>query len=337
MRRRCWYGRDAQRCAVDLWQHGGSSLRRTAEWVRSVAGRQERWGLWQPWTAPPERARRCRLAASTVQRWLDRAGAQAEQATRRGLADVPTSGLRATAGVWATLGGKAQAVALLLADRVSGVVYPPVVVDGEDDPAAWGRVALRVSQVRGVVSDGSRGLARFLEDRLVGVHHQRCVFHLWRNLARPLHAALTEAVGSLRGAAATAVRRATRRELAALVHAVLDAADDATAVAALRTLVAHRRGAALARALRNEVDAALVYQAPGLTGLGRVGPEWLWRDFRLRLSHGRNHRSHARLERAATRWAVYHNWEPAQRRQEHKRTYPRSGLSPLDRAGDGAG
>src|SRR5215210_1280522 len=86
------YGRDVQRCALDLWQHGGSSLRRTAEWVRSVAGRQERWGLWQPWMVPPPRATRCRLGASTVQRWLDAAGGRAEAAARRGWADVPSSG-----------------------------------------------------------------------------------------------------------------------------------------------------------------------------------------------------------------------------------------------------
>ncbi len=70
-----------------------------------------------------------------------------------------------------------------------------------------------------------------------------------------------------------------------------------------------------------------------MAGLGRVGPEWKWRDFRLRLSHGRNHRSLARLERAALRWAIYHNFEPAQRRSERKRTYRRPGQSPLARAG----
>jgi mutator family transposase len=206
----------------------------------------------------------------------------------------------------------------------------------EDDPAAWGqlfvraaRAGLRVSRVRGVVSDGSRGLAQFLERRLVWVHHQRCVFHLWRNLATPLAAATTTAVGTLHGAAATALRRATRRELATLIDAVLDAADDATAVAALRTLAAHRLGAGLAGALRNDLDAALGYQGTVNAGLGRVGPEWYWRDFRLRLSHGRNHRSGARLERAATLWTIYHNFEPAQGRSERKRRYPRSGRSPL--------
>jgi transposase-like protein len=338
--RRCRYGRDVHRCAIDLWQHGGSSMRRTAEWLRSLIGRQERWYLWRPWaTAPPPTAG-CRLGASTIHRWLDAAGQGAAQVTRRGLADVPSSGHLGADGLWAKLGGKAKAVVLLLCDRVTGVVYPPVVAATEDDPAAWGRLVvraaqagLRVSQVRGLVSDGSRGLAQFLEERLVWVHHQRCVFHLWRNLGGPLRAATTLAVGTVRGAATTAVRQATRRELGALIHAVLDAADDATAVAALKTLAAHRLGAALARALRNDLEQALVYQGAGMAGVGRVGPEWHWRDFRLRLSHGRNHRSTARLERAALLWAVYHNFEAAQERRERRRTYRRPGRSPLAMAG----
>jgi hypothetical protein len=182
---------------------------------------------------------------------------------------------------------------------------------------------LRPSEIRGVVSDGARGLAAFIAGRLGWVHHQRGVFHVWRNLAAPLRAA----------AAATAVKRATRRELAGLVHAVLDAADDAAAVTALRGLAAHRLGADLARARRNEVETVLVYQSAATAGLGRVGPEWHWRDFRLRLGRGRNHRSTARLERAALLWAVYHNFEAAQARCERRRTYRRPGRSPLAMAG----
>lgn len=337
---RCWYGREVRRCAIDLWQHGGSSVRRTAEWVRSLVGRQERFLVWWPLAQAPSPAGRCRLGASTVQRWLDDAGQRAEQTRRRQLADVPPSGQLGADGLWATLTGKTKAVLLLLSDRVSGVEYPPVVVVTEDDPAAWGRLVLqaaraglRPSQIRGVVSDGTHGLAQFLAARLVWVHHQRCVFHLWRNLATPLREAAQAAATGLAGAAATAVRRATRRELGALIHAVLDAADDATAVAALKTLGAHQLGTGLARALRNELDQALVYQSVVTQGLGRVGPEWHWRDFRLRLSRGRNHRSGARLERAATLWAVYHNFEAAQVRRERKRIYRRPGQSPLAMAG----
>jgi transposase-like protein len=73
--RRGRYGRDVRRCAIDLWQHGGSSVRRTAEWVRSLVGRQERWRIWRPLDPAP--APLCPLGASTVARWLDDAGRRA--------------------------------------------------------------------------------------------------------------------------------------------------------------------------------------------------------------------------------------------------------------------
>jgi hypothetical protein len=34
--RRSWYAREVHRCAIDLWQHGGISLRRGAEFKRSI-------------------------------------------------------------------------------------------------------------------------------------------------------------------------------------------------------------------------------------------------------------------------------------------------------------
>jgi len=48
LERGSWYAREVHRLAVDQWQHGGSSLRRTAEWGRSLLGRQERWQLGRP-------------------------------------------------------------------------------------------------------------------------------------------------------------------------------------------------------------------------------------------------------------------------------------------------
>lgn len=71
-----WYAREVHRCAIDHWQHVGSSLRRTAEWVRSFLGHQERWCLWRPLDGPGRE--RCYLSASSVHRWLDRAGLRAK-------------------------------------------------------------------------------------------------------------------------------------------------------------------------------------------------------------------------------------------------------------------
>jgi transposase-like protein len=74
-----WYAREVRRLCVDHWQHGGSSLRRTAEFVRSLLGRQERWLLWRPLDRQPTRAQECHLSAATVERWLAGAGREAER------------------------------------------------------------------------------------------------------------------------------------------------------------------------------------------------------------------------------------------------------------------
>src|SRR5207253_459877 len=101
----------------------------------------------------------------------------------------------------------------------------------------------------------------------------------------------------LRGGAAG--QRKVRRELVALVRAVLDAASEAAAQGALGPLQGHRLGGGLAAALQPHLAAAHVCHRPYTRQLGRVSPEWCWRDFRLHLSHGRNHGAPARLERAA--------------------------------------
>jgi transposase-like protein len=333
------YTRAVQRCAIDHWQHAGSSLRRTAEWLRSLMGRQERWCLWHPLDPRPA-APPCRLGASTIGRWLDRAGRRARATVAGQLTGVRTGGQFGTDGLWARLRAGARRVVLLLTDSVSGIVYPPVVVGGEEHPAAWARLVTRAAaagldrtRIRGLTSDGAVGLRTYLKETLVWVNHQRCVWHLWRGLGGTLTQAATTAAQGLAGAAATAVRRATRRTLVGLVRAVFDATSDAAAVEALRVLGRQPLGEAFVRALRNEIDAALVYAGPANRGLVRVAPEWHWRDFRLRLGHGRNHGTAARLERAAVLWAVYHNFEPAQIRKEHKRTYQRPGRSPLLMAG----
>ena len=157
--------------------------------------------------------------------------------------------------------------------------------------------------------------------------------HLWRNLSGELAARVNEAATGLAGAAAKAAKKKVRGELVALIRGVLDAGSYTEAGAALVELKAHQLGGKLATLLEEHLDAAMVYLLEYNRGLARVSPEWYWRDFRLRLSRGRNHRSDERLERSALVWAIYRNFEPAQRRSERKRHYRHPGLSPLAVAG----
>jgi hypothetical protein len=341
--RRSWYGRDVHRCALDHWQHVGSSLRRTAEWLRSWVGRQERWQLWRPLEAR-RRKGKCRLSASTVQRWLDEAGRRAQASLPGQLAGVASSGQMGTDGLWARLRDGGKRVVLAVVDSVSGVVWPPLVATGEESEESWRQLfarakaaGLQLQGLFGVTSDGCRGLLAYLRGGLSWVSQQRCVWHLWRGLGPELGQRASEAAQGLVGEAAQAAQEQVRRELVALMHRVLDAATYTQAETALTELAAHRFGVGLARALWDQLDAALVYLLPYNHGLLRVAPEWYWRDFRLRLSRGRNHGSPDRLERAALVWAIYRNFNPAQWRSERKRHYRHPGRSPLAVAGASPG
>lgn len=335
-----WYAREVHRCAIDHWQHLGTSLRRTAEVLRSWMGRQERYLLWRPLDAVPVEADRCHLAASTVHRWLDGAGKVAEGSVAAQLEGVDSTGTLGVDGLWARLRGGVKRVVLLAVDSVSGLMWPPVVVEGEEGEASWQglferarEAGLKVKQLRGVTSDRAQGLLAYLRRAMSWIQHQNCVWHVWRNLRRELAGAAAQAAEGLAEEAAKQVREGVRRELVALVRGVIDAKSYEAAEEALAMLRGHPQGARIGQILNVQLDHILAHLVAYYHGLQRVAPEWCWRDFRLRLSRGRNHGSEQRLERAALVWAIYHNFTPAQRRCERKRHYRHPGQSPLEVAG----
>jgi hypothetical protein len=331
-----WYGRDVHRCAIDHWLHVRSSLRRTTEWLRSWLGKQERWLLWCPWAATSGEGTRCLLHASTLCRWLDRAGEKAQESLSDQWSGVTSSGQFGTDGLWARLRQEGKRVLLALMDTVTGVVWTTLVTAGEESAASWAQLFERAraaglswEMLSGVVSDGTAGLLSFLREQPGGVHHQRCLWHFWRSLASPL----AEAVADL----AKGARDEMLTELAQLLHAIFDAASYDAAEAALEQLKAHPRAGPLAQKVNEQLDRLLYPLLPDHSGLSRIAPEWLWREFRLRLSRGRNHGTEQRLERAALLWMVYHNFTPAQWRSERKRKYKHPGESPLQVAGQALG
>jgi transposase-like protein len=333
-----WYAREVHRSALDHWQHLGTSLRRTAQVLRSWMGHQERWQLWRPLDDAPHP--RCYLAASTVHRWIDTAGKRAQASIDGQLAGIGQTQVVGTDGLWARLKGQAHRVVLLVVDSVSGLIYPPIVAQGEESAGPWQRLFARAKQagldldvLRGVTSDGAQGLLAHLRRKLAWVQHQRCVWHLWRNLGGELSRAASHAAAGLRGEAAKHARQQMRDELGGLIHQIIDAQSYEQAEAALAALLRHPLGATIGKLLNEQLDRVLVHLLDYYRGLQRVAPEWYWRDFRLRLSRGRNHRSDQRLERAALVWAIYHNFEPAQRRSERKRHYRHPGQCALEVAG----
>ncbi len=87
--------------------------------------------MWHPLAEAP--CERCHLSASTVHRWLDQAGKQAQASVAGQLQGIGQAEMRGTDGLWAKLKGKAQRVVLLVTDSVSGLLYPPVVAAGEEN------------------------------------------------------------------------------------------------------------------------------------------------------------------------------------------------------------
>ena len=340
LKRGSWYAREVHRCAIDGWQHGGMSLRRVAEWLRSWMGKQERYLFWRPLAAGATESERCHLSASTVHRWLDQAGATAQASVEGQLAGIANTTSAGVDGLWAKLRGGGKRVVLLLTDSVTGLVFPPIIAKGEESAGAFRKLFVRAKQagldpeqLRGVTSDGAQGLVSYMKHGLYWVQHQRCVWHLWRNLKNPIAEAAKQASESLGKEAGTLKRKEGCKELGKRIHKVFEAASCDQAERALEALRLHPFGSEIAHLLNLHLDAIMVYALDYYRGLQRVTPEWCWRDFRLRLSHGRNHGSEQRLERAALLWAVYRNFTPAQERYERKRNYRHPGLSPLAVAG----
>ena len=325
---------------VDLWQHDGLSVRKVAELARSWIGKQERWVMWAVGEKGPADREQCHLSPSTVERWLEAVGREARRRVPGQLEGVPISGQMGTDGLWVRLRKGKLGSLLALVDCVSGVVCPPIVVPNETEARGWMRLFRRAEiarvardQILGVVSDGALGLRKYLREGMEWVNHQRCVFHLWRDFLTQVHRAATTAAAELSGAAADAMRKQVRGELVRLLRLVFDASTEAAAQIALGNLQNHPHGALIASGVASVLETAFVYTKAHNQGLGRTVPEWTWRDYRLRLSHGRNHGSVIRQEQAAVAWAIYHNFTPAQRRRERKRHYRHPGQSPFQVAG----
>jgi transposase-like protein len=325
-----WYGREVQRAAIDHWQHGGMSLRRAAETVRSWIGHQERWLIWHPWVKKQDREP-CSLHASTLHRWLDEAGQRAQETVSGQMKGLGGSGLLGADGLWARLRGGGQRVVLMLSESVSGLSWPPVVQMGEESAAAWGRLFARaqeagmdLKEVLAVTSDGAQGLMSHLRRSLGWVYQQRCLWHLWRNVGPEVSRAAEEAGER---------KEEVKEELGQLIHGVMDAESFEEGEEQLARLRDHPQGEKLWQVLNHRFDEILAHLLPGNEGLMRVSPEWVWRGFRLRLSRGRNHGSEQRLERASLVWSIYHNFTPAQDRRELRRHYRWPGRSPLEVAG----
>jgi len=302
-----WYAREVHRLGVDLYTHFGTSYRRGACLLRSLMGRQERWRLWHLLAPKGVFRQICYFHASTLHRWRMRAGKKARRGIRGQLEGIENSGQFGTDGLWARLRGDTTRVLLTLVDTVTRVVWATDVADDEKHASAWEKLfqrahlaGLSLGDLEGIVSDGAQGLYSFLRAKLSRVHHQRCVWHYWRNLAGDVAKVITGDDEDAKDEMASHVN--------GLLHQIIDATSYESAEKALQRLRDDPATELLAKKLNGQLDRLLYHLHPVHEGLMRISPEWLWRDFRLHLSRGRNHGCEARLAEAGALWSVYHNF-----------------------------
>jgi len=298
--------------------------------MRSWLGRQERYRMWRP--LEPEGGERCYLAASTVHRWLDQAGVRAKKGVKGSLAGIAKTDYAGVDGLWAKLRGGSKRVVLLVADSVTGLLFPPVVAVGEGSAAGFRslferaqQAGLNLEQLQGVTSDGAKGLLSYLKQELYWVGQQRCVWHLWRNLRKPLAEAVQQACKGLEGEETLEKGQGVHRKLSRLIHqgtrCGYEQAEKSSLWGGDRTFP----GSSPERC-----DDPQPGVLPG-TAAGDAGV--VWARLSLEAQMGTQSGSEERLERAALLWALYRNFTPAQERYERKRHYRHPGLSPLAVAG----
>ena len=104
------------------------------------------------------------------------------------------------------------------------------------------------------------------------MQHQRCVWHLWRNLNKPLAKAAKQASEGLDKETAILKREEVRKELGKLIHNVIDAASYEQAEQALQALCQHPFGSGIAHFLNVHLDRILIYSHDYYQGLHRVTP-----------------------------------------------------------------
>lgn len=222
------------------------------------------------------------LSHTTGWRWLQAAGEHWRRG-RKAYAEVPQSGVVASdatyvriRGVWTAILGVVDGV-----HRTLFGLFPlqseesDEEIEGAFEEAA--RAGLDLEALRAFLSDGAAGFREFLARCLYWVQHQRCIFHLWRNVL-PI----------VRRYAAVAGKE-WAKGLKVCIAAVWNAGSRAEAEVALRLLQVVYGAEPVAqeavRIVQETFEQAMAHVAGGIAGLGRTINvcEWVWRYYKERV------------------------------------------------------
>ena len=335
---RRWYSRRAQRKFLDMYTTMGGSLRRCAGWITAEITGRGRTFVWDVlarlpwWERAPEPEPEIELSHTTGWRWLQEAG-QAWQKKDKPYAGLRQSGLVATDGTYVRVRGVWTAV-LGIVDALSRVVFGPFRLDAAESGPEIERAfalaqaaGLDLDHIRVLLSDGAAGFREFLARCLHWAAHQRCLFHLWRQVW-PIIAHYGSVAGK---------DWATGLKLA--IGAVWNAASRAEGEVALRLLLAAFGAVPIAqeavRIVQDTFAEAMTHVGAGMADVSRSTAvcEWVWRYYKERVRQMGGFMSAAGCENFTTLWGLALNFRRYQRRKERLRQYKHPGLCPLELAG----
>lgn len=333
-----WYTRRVQRKFLDMYTTIGGSLRRCASWITaeiSGRGRTYGWDLvarapW--WGRAPEPEPEIELSPTTGWRWLQQSGASWRK-REQAYAEVPQSGAVASDATYVRIRGVWTAI-LGVVDGITRTTFGlfPLTTDESDeeierafDLAA--KAGLILEQIKVFASDGAPGFREFLARCLYGVRHQRCVFHLWRNVL-PIITRYAAVAGD-----------EWAEGLKMCIACVWNATTKAEAAVMLKLLVGVYGAEPIAQEavhlVEKTFEQAMTHLSAGLAGVGRTSCvcEWVWRYYKERVRQMGGFMSTDGCDNFNAIWEVALNFRRYQRRKERLRQYKYPGLCPLEVAG----
>lgn len=333
-----WYTRRVQRKFLDMYTTIGGSLRRCASWITAEITGCGRTFIWDPlarapwWGRAAEPEPEIDMSHTTGWRWLQHSG-QSWRTRKKAYAEVPQSGVVASDASYVRIHGVWTAI-LGIVDGIKRTTFGlfPLRSDESDeeierafDLAA--KAGLNLEQIKVFASDGAPGFREFLARCLYWVRHQRCVFHLWRNVL-PI---ITRY--------ATAAGEQWAEGLKMCIACVWNATSRVEAEAMLKLLVGIYGAEPIAqeavRLVENTFEQAMTHLSAGLPGLGRTSCvcEWVWRYYKERVRQMGGFMSTGGCDNFNAVWELALNFRRYQRRKERLRHYLYPGLCPLEVAG----
>ncbi len=327
------YTRQVQRKGLDMYFHLGSSLRRTTDFLRSEINGTGRALIWNPLArSQPEPAPPVKLSHTTLWRWEQHAGKQAQKHQRAKLWQgvLHFSGALVADGTGIVIRGVRVPVHLI-SDAVSRVVLRFQRLREESELAVRGqfRAALKTWGLKGaavkvLVSDRASWYQAAIAELLRQARQQYSLLHLWRNVL-PAIRAYQARVG---------------KERAKQFRAGLKAVWGASNLAAAQELLAalKDRWGTISElkevwpVVEETLSQAMTHTLGLVTGIERSNTvaERFFGRYKQRLRPMGGFMSKEGCNNFNALWMVYFNFEPYQVRKERKKRYCHPGCCPLE-------